>query len=88
MVKRRSAENIMSDMLRVALIGAKKTRMVYRANLNFKIIKGYLDQALDKNLIEYIPDTKIYLTTEQGKKFIAAFDTLEAFFQEEVEVFG
>jgi predicted transcriptional regulator len=37
--KRRSNIEISADILKVALHGAKKSHIVYRANLNFEVVK-------------------------------------------------
>ncbi|EMR73165.1 hypothetical protein MCGE09_00002, partial [Thaumarchaeota archaeon SCGC AB-539-E09] len=38
--------------LKVAQTGAKKTQIVYQANLNFKIVKKYLNRLIDKGLLD------------------------------------
>ncbi|MHA2313774.1 MAG: winged helix-turn-helix domain-containing protein [Candidatus Hermodarchaeia archaeon] len=42
--KRRSNIEISADILKVALHGAKKSHIVYRANLNFEVVKRYLQR--------------------------------------------
>ena len=42
MSRKRSSYEISADILKVALRGAKKSHIVYQANLNFSIVKGYL----------------------------------------------
>ena len=43
MVRKRSEIEILADILRVAESGARKSHIVYKANLNFKIVEGYLN---------------------------------------------
>ena len=78
---RRSAINVLVDMLVVALKGAKKTDIVYKTNLNFKVAKKYLDFLLAKGLItaESLQGRrKVYRTTEKGKLFIKRYrETVE-----------
>jgi len=78
---RRSAINVLVDMLIVALIGAKKTDIVYRTNLNFKVAKRHLDFLLAKGLItseSLHGRRKVYRTTEKGKMFIKRYkETVE-----------
>ena len=88
MVRKRSSEGVMADMLKVAIAGAKKTKLVYRANLNFKLVEQYLEQALKTDLVEHVEATRTYHTTKKGTKFIEAYDNLEAFMQVEDEVVG
>jgi predicted transcriptional regulator len=64
---RRSRTAISVEILRAALEGAKKTHIVYRANLNFEVVNRYLTLLKDKGLIEQ--KGNMYLTTEKGKEF-------------------
>ena len=60
--------DICADILRIARVGAKKTHLVYKANLNFKIIKRYLSRLSERSLIS--SDNGQYITTEEGVKFL------------------
>ena len=60
--------DICADILRIARVGAKKTHLVYKANLNFKIIKRYLSRLSEQSLIS--SDNGQYITTEEGVKFL------------------
>ena len=64
---RRSRTAISVEILKTALEGAKKTHIVYGANLNFEVINRYLALLQDKKLIEKKED--LYITTEKGKEF-------------------
>lgn len=79
--KRRGNLQILVKILTIALRGAKKTEIVYRANLNFNLGKKYLDFLLAKGLItkDGSYDTKkIYRTTKKGKMFIKRYrETVE-----------
>ena len=66
-IKRRSRIDISEEILSAALDGAKKTHIVYSANLNFDIINKYLDMLEEKGLI--VKDGELYITTDKGKKF-------------------
>ena len=57
---RRNDLDICADILRVAKKGAKKTQIVYKANLNFKIVKKYLKRLLENGLLD---------SSERGKLF-------------------
>ncbi|GAI07498.1 unnamed protein product [marine sediment metagenome] len=52
MSNRRNNLDISADILRTAHSGARKTRIVYQANLNFDIVKKYLKALLDRGLDE------------------------------------
>lgn len=72
---------LMVNMLGVTLEGAKKTEIVYKANLNFKQAQKYLDFLLRKGLITVevsSGERKIYRTTERGRSFLTRYKkTLE-----------
>jgi len=66
--KRRGKLEIIIDILSVAMKDAKKTEIVYKANLNFKRVGNYLPYLEEKGLIENIGSE--YKTTEKGKQFL------------------
>ena len=55
---------IIADMLNVAVSGAKKTHLVYKANLNFNMIKGYIRLLDEKGYM--VERDGMFYTTEQG----------------------
>lgn len=79
--ERRDSVQVMVNMLTVALEGTKKTKIVYKANLNFKQAQKYLDFLLSKGLIGVEGSSgkrKVYRTTERGRTFINRYKkTLE-----------
>jgi predicted transcriptional regulator len=66
--KRRGKLEIIIDILSVAMKDAKKTEIVYKANLNFKRVGNYLPYLEEKGLIENMGSE--YKTTEKGKQFL------------------
>lgn len=77
--KRRNNLDVDADILRVAqnLGGALKTQIVYGANLNFKIVKGYIASLLKRGLIEL--DGSLYIPTERATAFLEAYENLVSF---------
>lgn len=71
---RRDRTEVTADMLRVAKGGALKTALVYGANLNFEIVKGYLARLLKRGLLEHVPPR--YYTTPIGEEFIQLQESL------------
>ncbi|WP_406662596.1 winged helix-turn-helix domain-containing protein [Methanolobus sp. ZRKC3] len=71
---RRSRTAISVEILKAALEGAKKTHIVYRANLNFEVINRYLALLQDKGLIE--KKDNLYITTKKGREFRELVDEL------------
>ncbi|WMW22677.1 winged helix-turn-helix domain-containing protein [Methanolobus mangrovi] len=64
---RRTKSTISVEILRAALEGAKKTHIVYRANLNFEVVNRYLSLLKEKGLIEQRDN--LYITTDKGREF-------------------
>ncbi len=75
--KRRESIDIEADILRVAHGGALKTRIVYQANLNFEIVKGYLDGLIGRKLLER--KVSRYFPTDKAGDYLDAYDTISAF---------
>ena len=62
---RRSRLDITLEILKIAANGAKKTQIVYGANLNSTIANKYLVRLEDKNLIAHKGD--IFVITDKGR---------------------
>ena len=74
---RRSRTEVIVDVLTEALNGANKTRIMYRANLNFMRFNNYLSELTESGLLkrENNGDGRVmYKTTKNGK---ALLETLE-----------
>ncbi|MEA3324041.1 MAG: winged helix-turn-helix domain-containing protein [Euryarchaeota archaeon] len=67
-MKRRSKIDIIIAILDVVSGGATKTKIVYKANLNFNIATKYLELLLEKGLVRV--DGSSYEITEDGKTFV------------------
>lgn len=82
MGKKRSEIEILADILKVAESGAKKSQIVYKANLNFKIVEGYLNILRSSGLITGPEGQKnIFNTTEKGIGYIEHFETFKNFIE-------
>lgn len=66
-IKNRSRIDITVDILRAAMKGSNKSRIVYEANVNFNIATRYLEMLKDKELIMH--DKGLFVTTDKGKIF-------------------
>ena len=73
--KRRCRTDIIVDMLLVARGKAKKTRIVYKADLNFRMLEEYLPHLVDKGLIENTDGE--YKTTEKGEGFLTDYQKMK-----------
>ena len=71
---RRSNLDVTVNILEAAQGGANKTRIVYGSNLNFEIVKGYINTLVNNGFLEN--DGKRYSTTERGVKFVEEYREL------------
>ncbi len=73
---RRNDLDICADILTVARAGAKKTQIVYRANLNFKLVRKYLRRLIENGLLLPSSEKKLYTTTDEGIDFLEQYRKL------------
>ena len=72
MPKYRSRLEIIRDILNAVGGGAKKTRIMYIANLSYKLLGKYLNKTIEAGLISSNND--FYEVTEKGQAFLERFD--------------
>jgi predicted transcriptional regulator len=73
---KRNYLDIYVDILRAAMSGAKKTHIVYRANLNFKVVRMYIDRLIDTGMLSPAEDSRDYKTTRRGIEFLDQYNEL------------
>ena len=76
MMGRRTSLMVAYDILQVARGGSSKTPLVYRCNLNFKLIKTWLSRLIAKGLLEPSSTSRTWTTTTKGLSFILAMDAV------------
>jgi len=70
----RSKLEILADMLRVvARARAKKTQIMYQANLSYGLLTKYLAQATEAYLIQFENKERRYALTSKGERFLQAY---------------
>jgi len=71
----RSKYDIIADILHVVKgnDGAKKTRIMYGANLSYKVLTRYLAEVLEACLIKFQRGKRCYVLTAKGKKFLEQY---------------
>ena len=75
---RRSRFEIIGEILSLATNGAKKTSIVYRANLNFNVVNRYLDLLIQEGLINpAVSSTGKFKITKKGIEFLEAYKNLK-----------
>ncbi|HEY7733893.1 MAG TPA: winged helix-turn-helix domain-containing protein [Nitrososphaera sp.] len=72
-VKYRSRTDIAAAILEIAVDGAIKTKIMYKAFLSFPQLKEYLGVLMAKGLLEYIASDREYHTTDKGKQFMKLY---------------
>jgi predicted transcriptional regulator len=69
-IGRRSEAEIVADILAVIFDGARKTRIMYGANLSYALTRRYLNKLLECKLIQYDEEAKKYLLTRTGRRYL------------------
>ena len=72
--ERRGKLDIMADILSVTAKGAKKTEMVYKANLNFTRLGRYISFLEERGLLEN--SGAEYRATKKGEEFLRDYQKI------------
>lgn len=70
-MKYRRRFDILADIIRVAGAGARKTRIMYFANLSFALLNKYLEDALHVGFLRFTGEE--YLVTKKGEAFLERY---------------
>ena len=70
--KYRSGLEIAVDVLSIASVKSKKTRIMYQANLSYRLIEKYVSSLLERGLLA-CDDNAHYLTTSRGNEFLQMY---------------
>ncbi len=75
-LKRRTNDKIASEILKLCMNGASKTRIVYQANLNSASAKPYIEHLINNGLVEAVSagSKVIYKTTPKGAELTRVFN--------------
>jgi predicted transcriptional regulator len=69
MAKYRDRLQIVADILAITSSRAKKTRIMYQANLSYKLLCKYLDEVIATGLVN-CENGDCYVLTAKGKEFL------------------
>jgi predicted transcriptional regulator len=69
MAKYRDRLQIIAEILSIVSRGAKKTQIMYQANLSYKLLCRYLGEVLNAGLVGF-DDEDCYVLTSKGKEFL------------------
>jgi len=77
--KNRNKVEIAAQVLKVAADGAKKTHIMYGANLSFDQLEKYLKLLLDKGLLDgRSTERGNYSVTDRGRRYLLEFVQYES----------
>jgi len=77
--KNRNKVEIAAQVLKVAADGAKKTHIMYGANLSFDQLEKYLKLLLEKGLLDgRSTERGTYSVTERGRRYLREFVQYES----------
>jgi predicted transcriptional regulator len=65
--------DIIADILDVARENAKKTQIMYQANLSYKVLQRYLAEIIEASLIYFEDEKRCYGLTDKGREFLDAY---------------
>ena len=66
--------DIIADILNVASRNAKKTQIMYQANLSYRVLQRYLAEIVDAQLIAFEDSKQNYSLTSKGREFLDAYE--------------
>lgn len=75
---RRNYLEVLSDILELCKNSQAKTKILRSTNTNFTLLEGYLLKLRTSGLLELQPETKMYVTTKEGSKFVESWNSLDA----------
>ena len=70
----RSRLDIIADILDVASKDAKKTQIMYQANLSYSVMQRYLAEIVGAELIAFEDEKHHYSLTRKGREFLDAYE--------------
>lgn len=73
MVSYRDRLDIIADILNVVSREAKKTQIMYQANLSYKVLQRYLTEITAASLIHFVETQQYYALTDKGQEYLEAY---------------
>jgi predicted transcriptional regulator len=73
LVTYRDRLDIIADILNVVSREAKKTQIMYQANLSYKVLQRYLNEIAGASLIRFEDQHQLYLLTGKGRDYLDAY---------------
>ena len=73
MVNYRGRLDIIADILHVVSGNARKTQIMYQANLSYRVLQKYLAEITEASLINFEDKRRCYILTVKGREFLNAY---------------
>ncbi len=73
MGKYRERIDIIADILQIVSKDAKKTHIMYRANLSYGVLQKYITNLIESALMSFKPESGCYLITDKGFQFLQTY---------------
>lgn len=71
--------DIIAEILQVASHEARKTQIMYQANLSYKVLQRYLIEVTEASLLRFEDTKQSYIITDKGQEYLTAYkDYLKA----------
>ena len=70
--------DIIADILNISVTFVKKTQIMFRANLSYKVLQRYLAELVEASLISYEDDKRCYILTNKGREFLDIYEEYSA----------
>jgi predicted transcriptional regulator len=65
---------IIADILHVVSGNARKTQIMYQANLSYRVLQKYLAEITGASLICFEDGERCYVLTDKGREFLDAYE--------------
>ncbi len=73
MANYRQRLDIIADILEVVSVDAKKTQIMFKANLSYKALTKYLSDVIKASLVTYEQKRQCYRLTDKGHNFLNTY---------------
>ena len=70
MANYRQRYDIIAAILEVVSLDAKKTQIMFKANLSYKALTKYLTEVVKASLVTYQQERQCYILTSKGRAFL------------------
>ena len=75
-MRQRDRTAILAIMLRIAEHGASKTKIMYLSQLTYKQLNLYIPYLLDRKLLDFDEESRLYQTTAPGKDLLRKIEEI------------